>query len=332
MANNIILAVPSANSSVNYELPQSESAKLSFTPEDINGIQLDPNGGLVISFVEGGQVTLSNFQGFIDNGNTLSLADGTQVDPKLLFNALGGEATAPLNAADDAIKIEIPAANAHNEITLEPGQKYLMNFDLTETSGANVKDGKMIVDFANGGKITIANYETAMANATPPELSLAAKTCVVTGDELITNIQQLAKSGVVEETIVAEEVIEEVKPKSKIAAADMESKQDIGPGDETDLSYKVAKVEPAAGELAEADIARQLAEIETAAGGAAPAGRAGGYGYGSRPGSDPFTGKPDIGPIDPTALGYRAPTLSPSRHIDVDKDTSPIAIQPGANS
>ena len=66
-SNNIILAVPSANSSVNYELPQNDSAKLSFSPEDIDGLKLDAGGGLVISFVEGGQVTLSNFQTFIDN-------------------------------------------------------------------------------------------------------------------------------------------------------------------------------------------------------------------------------------------------------------------------
>ena len=170
-ANNLILAVPSANSSVNYNLPESESAKLSFTPEDIDGLRLDGNGGLVISFVEGGNVTITNFESFIQNGNTLSLADGTQVDPKTLFTALGGQ---PDNAqlSSDIIKIGVPAENAQNDITLESGKKYLLDFDLSQTTGADVKDGKMVIGFANGGKIVINNYETAMADKLPPELNL----------------------------------------------------------------------------------------------------------------------------------------------------------------
>lgn len=59
--NNIILAVPGVDTAVNYTLPASESAKLSFAPEDVDGLRLDGNGGLVISFVEGGNVTLKIF-------------------------------------------------------------------------------------------------------------------------------------------------------------------------------------------------------------------------------------------------------------------------------
>ena len=329
-SNNIILAVPSANSEVNYELPQSESAQLSFSPEDIDGLKLDANGGLVISFVEGGNVTLSNFQSFIDNGNTLSLQDGTVVDPKLLFTALGGQPTAPLEGAEDIIRIGIPSDNEQAEYTLEQGEKYLFNFDLSETQGANVKDGKMVIDFANGGKIIINNYETAMASADAPELSLAAKTCIVSGDELITNIQNLAKTNVAE--VVVEEEVETAARKSKIADADLESKEDIGANQATKLGYQaeeqVANIEPAAGE--EADIAQQLAQIETAAGGAA-GGRAGGYGFNSRPGSDPFVTNPDIGPLGRTQLRYKAPILEPNRFIPQDEppvDGAPIAIKP----
>ncbi len=335
-STNLILAVPTADSSVSYNLPANDSAKLSFAPEDIDGLKLDANGGLVISFVEGGNVTLSNFQSFIDNGNTLSLADGTEVDPKLLFNALGGEASNPFPTSD-ALKIGIPAENSQQDITLEPGKKYLFNFDLSETQGADVKDGKMIISFANGGKIVVTNYETAMASATPPELSLASKTCVVTGDELITNIQQLAKSGVVDPTVLAAEELEEAaRAKSKIANADMQGQDDIGPGDQTNLGYKVAKVEPAAGNETNGQdnvlTPEELAAIETAAGGPAAGNRNSGYGYGSRPGSDPFVTNRDIGPIDPTLLNYRAPLLEPSRFLDRDEDpnTNPIAANPDA--
>ncbi|HEU4839130.1 MAG TPA: DUF5801 repeats-in-toxin domain-containing protein, partial [Micavibrio sp.] len=325
-STNLILAVPTADSSVNYDLPANDSAKLSFSPEDIDGLKLDADGGLVISFVEGGNVTLNNFQSFIDNGNTLSLADGTEVDPALLFKAVGGKEGAHSDALSDAIKIDIPAENSQHDITLESGKKYLFNFDLSETQGADIKDGKMVISFANGGKIVVDNYETAMASDIPPELSLAAKTCVVTGDELITNIQALAKSGVLEETAIVEEE-QETKPKSKIADADMEGNEAIGPGDETDLSYKAAKVEPAAGDEPTAE---QLAQIETAAGGPAGGARNSGYGYGSRPGADPFITNPDIGPIDPTQLGYRAPLLEPSRFLDRDEDSNPLAGNPNA--
>ncbi|PZQ48653.1 MAG: hypothetical protein DI551_01410 [Micavibrio aeruginosavorus] len=340
-SNNIILAVPSANSTVNYELPDSESAKLSFTPEDIDGLKLDANGGLVISFVEGGQVTLSNFQSFIDNGNTLSLADGTNVDPKLLFNALGGQNDNPFPGSDE-IKIGIPADGTTREITLEPGKKYLMNFDLSETSGADVKDGKMVIGFANGGKIVIDNYETAMAAKDAPELSLASKTCVVSGDELITNIQELAKANPIDATVLTEEELAEAKRKSQIQAADMSGEDNSGVIAETKLGYNAehtkgegeAKAEDlnaiktAAGNTAgdPDSVAAQLAAIETAAGG--PAGiSGGGYRFGSRFTPDPFTGKADIGPINPTALNYRAPILEPSVYIAPD-DANPLAVGP----
>lgn len=61
------------------------------------------------------------------------------------------------------LKIGIPAANHEKEIILEPGQKYQLDFDLSQTQGADVKDGKIIISFPNGGKIVLENYETAMA-------------------------------------------------------------------------------------------------------------------------------------------------------------------------
>ncbi len=352
--NNIILAVPGADTSVDYTLPGSDSAQLSFTPEDIDGLKLDANGGLVISFAEGGQVTLKNFQSFIDNGNTLSLADGTQVDPKLLFNALGGQSTNPFPTGD-VTHIAVPEAGVQRDITLDAGKKYLFDFDLSETKGADVKDGQMVVDFKNGGKIVIANYETAMAGATPPELSLASKTCVVSGDELITNIQDLAKAGAIAETaiVLEEEKEEDAKSKSKIVAADMAGKDDIGANDETGLGYRKGEVKD--GEATEAEvseakareaneiktaagddaIAAQLANIETAAGGGAAGGaRNSGYGYRSSPGSDPFVVNRDIGPLDPTQLNYRAPILEPARFLVPEEqaapDTNPIIAKPDA--
>ncbi|PZO83601.1 MAG: hypothetical protein DI626_08955, partial [Micavibrio aeruginosavorus] len=322
-SNNIIMAVPSANTSVNYDLPANENAKLSFSPSDIDGLKLDGNGSLVISFVEGGNVTINNFQSFVDNGNTLTLADGTAVDPKLLFEGLGG-----INdnraAANDLIKIGVPADGATEQVTLEKGQKYLLDFDLTETQGADMKNGQMVINFENGGKIVIANYEQAMKGADAPELNLASKTCIVTGDDLITNIQAMGKTATPEVAVVEEEK-ENVGRKSKVADADMEGKEDIGPGNATKLAYKAPEAEPTA---------EELAEIETAAGGAGrPAG--GGYGFNSRPGTEPFQGKPDIGPLGQTQLSYEAPRLDPGRpFIDQPNNppanSGPLAIGPAA--
>jgi T1SS-143 domain-containing protein len=328
-SNNIILAKPKAETTVDYTLPESESAKLSFSPEDISGLRLDGNGGLVISFAEGGHVTISNFQSFIDNGNTLSLADGTNVDPRLLFNTLGGSEGSNPFVPSDAIRIGVPADDTTREITMESGKKYVLNFDLSETQGADIKNGDMVISFANGGKIVINDYEQVMAGVTPPELSIASKTCVVTGDELITNIQALAASSTVttEEVVVIEE--ETTVRKSKVADADLQGADDIGANGETDLGYQVAQVEPKAGDADDmAEAAQQFAEVEPAAGDAGGAGaRNSGYGFNSRPTADPFAGKDDIGAIDPTQLGYRAPVIEPIPGF-VPPVANPIVVGP----
>lgn len=339
MASTNIYAVPTENTAVNYELPQNESAKVQFSPSDITGLRLEDGGSLVISLKEGGSVTFTNFQTFIDNGNTLTLADDTVVDPNLLFTALGGQPNSPFADAADVVRVAIPEAGTTNEVVLKPGEKYLLNFDLSETQGADIKNGAMTIGFENGGKIVIPNYEVAMADKLPPELSLASKTCVVTGDELITNIQKLAAAGAINETVVVveEELVDETKAKSKIAAADMQGNDDIGANGETQLGYKakavepakkegedVANIEPAAGDAE----AQRLAQIETAAGGPAPGARNSGYGFGSTPGSDPFTGKSNIGPLDPTSLNYRAPTAEPIPALVIPQ--APANVGPNA--
>lgn len=146
-----------------------------------------------------------------------------------------------------------------------------------------MKDGKMVISFANGGKIVIDNYETAMASATPPELSIASKVCVVDGDDLITNIKNLAQANNDNNIVVVkEEPVEETKPKSKVVAADMHGQDDAGPGDKTAQTFKgkdLNKIETAAGDEPSAN---DLANIETAAGGQAAGGRGNsGYGFGS---------------------------------------------------
>lgn len=155
----------------------------------------------------------------------------------------------------------------------------------------------------------------------PPELSISSKTCVVDGSDLITNIKKLAASGVNEDVVVVkEEVVEETKPRSTLAKADMDGQDDTGPAGKTEQSNKAKdmnNVETAAGEPS----AKDLANIETAAGAAGLRPGYGGYGFGSRAELDPFTGNNPIGPLGQTGLGYRAPTPDPREIITIDTPT-----------
>jgi len=90
-SNHLILAQPEANSTIDYSIPTGDSARLSFTPEDISGLRLGDSGELIISFIDGGQLNVSNFEDFIQNGNTLYLDDGTFIDPAVLASAIGGD-------------------------------------------------------------------------------------------------------------------------------------------------------------------------------------------------------------------------------------------------
>lgn len=320
-SNNVILDKPGADSSASYRLPESGSARLSFSPDEIDGLKLDGQGGLVISFAGGGEVTLSNFQSFVNAGNMLSLKDGTQVNPGSLFNVLEAQKDNPF-PSNDTIRIGIPSENSTREISLVPGKKYLFTFDLSEAHGSEVKDGKMVIDFPNGGKIVIPNYNEATSGEQPADLSLASKDCVYTGDELITNIRNLANAVPAETTIV----LDEEKEKAPKPVAKHEPKEEESEKATEAEAKKAAEIKPAAGEEATAE---KLAAIETAAGGpaAGPAGRANsGYGYNSRPGEDPFVVNPDIGPIDPTALAYRAPFLAPSAVLLVNAAPIGVAI------
>ena len=322
-SNNIILAVPAAESSVSYDLPKNASAELSFTAGDIDGVKLDGQGGLVISFENGGQMTLTNFQSFVNDGNTLSLADGTKVDPQLMFNALASANDNPVPPAD-AIKIGIPAENSQRDITLEAGKKYFFNFDTAQTTGTELRDGKMIVSFENGSKIVVTNYSAAMAAATPPELSVASKDCIVDGDQLITDIQNLANASAAEQVVVVEEKdLTQTKQAAETAQA-ATAEAEAAAKQEAAMEAQAKKANEIQTAAGDEPTAEELAGIETAAGGAAGGRANSGYGYNSRPALDPFVLNPDIGPIDPTALRYRAPILEPGAILLIeDQDDNP---------
>ncbi len=294
--NNVILAQPQAEASISYTIPQGDSARLNFGPEDISGLHLGDNGQLIISFADGGQLTITNFQELVDSGSLLYLADGTLVDPAVLTSAL--QAPDVLGSPEimdvaDVKTVLQPVENTKQEIDLAEGDKFLCEFDPTQTSLVEIIDGNMILTFVDGSQIIFNNYTEMMAGDLPPELTLADGT-VIDVDGLLTDVLDIENLG---------EEVADVEP----AAGDEE-------GGEEDM----------------AALAQQLAEVQPAAGEASGGASNSGYGFNSSP-VDVILSSPDaVGPLDPTALQYNAPQFSPEAML-LQADDRPI-ISPSVES
>ncbi len=290
--NNIILSQPESDAVLTHNIPDDVSARLNFGPQDISGLRLGDAGELIISFVEGGQLKITNFEDLIDNGNLLYLEDGTLIDPSILtsalqvpqdFNAI--ETASGIAANGDAIKIAQPAANTTQEVSLQAGQKYVCDFDPTHAAHVEIVDGQMVLTFTDGSRVVIDNYSEAMAGDLPAEMTVADGT-VIDGEELLTTVTEIEAP--VEEILELAEVPREPELQAE----------------------QVANIEPAAGENLDS-VAEALAQVEPAAGDGAIGNT--GYGFGSTPSSDPLNSPYAIGPIGATALAYNAPGVNPER-------------------
>ncbi len=303
--NNVFLTQPEAEGSISYTIPEGDSARLNFGPQDISGLRLGDNGELIISFEDGGQLTITNFEELSGNGSLLYLSDGTLVDPSILTSslqlpsALNGVEAAAVDS--DAILITQPGENTTQEMSLAEGQKYICNFDPTNAAVVEIKDGQMVLTFADGSQVIINNFSEVMAGELPPELTIADGN-IVEGEDLLTTVTELEKD--IEETL---EVAEE--------SSDGEN---------------VANIEPAAGDETDMDmaaLAEQIAEIQPAAGEEAGVSNSG-YGFGSMPSSDPL-GSPDaIGPLGATALNYTAPQAYNESYNAVHDDRPGFNLEP----
>ncbi len=282
--NNIILSQPESGAILSHEIPSDVSARLNFGSDNISGLRVGDEGQLVINFVEGGQLNITNFEEVVANGNLLYLEDGTLIDPTILtgalrspqdFNNIETAAGAATNA--DAIRIAQPEANTTQEVNMQAGQKYICDFDPANAATVEIKDGAMILTFADGSQVVINNYEQAMAGDLPAELTVADG-AVVDTENLITEATEVES---VEEILQVAQTEEEVVERSS--------------------AETVANIEPAAGDAAEA-----LALIEPAAGEEGGVSNSG-YGFGSVPASAPLDSPDAIGPLGPTQLVYQAP-------------------------
>lgn len=299
--NNIILSQPEAGEIASHEIPADVSARLNFSPEDIEGLQLSDTGELIVSFVDGGQLKLSNFDQLVDNGNLLYLEDGTLIDPSILTAAATSpqalssiETAAGASSASDAIKIQQPTANTVQEISVEAGQKYVCDFD---PSSANVEivDGQMVLTFVDGSQVVINNYQAAAAGDLPEELTVSDSE-IVAPEALLTEVTEVEE---IEEILEVVEAVEE-----QIDA------------------QQVANIEPAAGEPS---VAETLAAIEPAAGNTGGANGNSGYGFNSSPTPVDLVAPNAIGPLGPTALQYG---ISQQQQQQIFIQAPPLDVRP----
>lgn len=281
--NNIILSQPEAGAIVNQNIPDDVSARLNFGSDEISTLQLSDSGALVITFVDGGQLNVTNFEDLIENGNLLYLEDGTLIDQSILTSSAKSPADFD-NIADAAgvVTIDQPGANTTQEITLKSGQKYICNFDPANAATVEIIDGAMVLTFNDGSQVVINDYSEVMAGDLPAQLTVADGT-VIEGDELLTSVTEIGEP--------TEEVLE------------------LAQAEEEDLAQQVANIQPAAGGDGADATADALNQIVPEAGDGASGNT--GFGFNSSPTESPFDAPPAIGPLGPTALQYNAPQADP---------------------
>jgi len=128
-------------------------------------LQLGDNGELIVSFKDGGQLTITNFDELSDNGNLVYLADGTMIDPSVLTGAAQSpdafmNITSLDNIAADSVVIAQPGANTTQEFSMEEGMQYVCDFNPANAATVEMSNGKMVLTFADGSQVIINNYIT----------------------------------------------------------------------------------------------------------------------------------------------------------------------------
>ena len=130
--SNIILEKPDAGVVEKYTISEGDSARINFEPSEIESYTVGDNGELIISFEDAGQIHITNFEEFVEDGNLLYLADGTLIDPTGALNNIqtaAGDTTSSTDSAGGVNVINKPGANTSQEVSVESGQKYVCNFD-----------------------------------------------------------------------------------------------------------------------------------------------------------------------------------------------------------
>lgn len=308
--NNVILVQPQADSSASYTIPEGDSVRLNFDPSDISGMSLGGNGSLVISFENGATLIVNNFEALANSGNLIYLADGTFIDPSTLTNALQNPDV--LNALEvaagesDTIVLEQPAENSVQEVTLTEGQKYICEFDPANAATVEIKEGQMILTFADGSQVVMSNYSEVMAGELPPELTLADGS-VVNGEDLLVDVVNI--ENLEEEVAIDEDGGEEGAGEEVANVEPASGEEDLEEVSENATEDMAEEGEEEMGEEEMAALAEQLASVQPAAGNAGGLSNSG-YGFNSKPIAVSLDSPDATGPLGVTDLAYDAPKVT----------------------
>ena len=154
---------PVAGANETVSLPEGETTSLSFNTSEIQGMQLDDSGELIISFTDGGALTIDNFRELADNEVQLSLADGSAINSKDLFETLVSELP--------ATKITEPQPGEAIAYDIQPGHKYEFAFGDHKPVEVSTKDGALLITFDDNGLLVLHNFQDAIASDINTEVS-----------------------------------------------------------------------------------------------------------------------------------------------------------------
>ena len=207
------------------------------------------------------------------------------------------------NSLSVPLGIDAPQAGELTEVALEPGQNYLFNFGESSVTSIVESCGDLVIDFENGGQLTLTGFANAVATDLPPVLAFAGEDGQVeaveeAGDGEIVDISDIIEQTPEEDAL--EEPATEVRETVEVAEAQQEPVAVEGDSAEQ-LAEELNNIEVAAGDEPSA---ADLANIEPAAGEAGGSNGNSGFGFGSTFSAGEVNRLEDIGAIDPTALQY----------------------------
>ena len=296
---------PCEGGNASVSLSTENETQFNFALDDIAGLKMTDEGFLLISFNDGGTLTVDNVSEAASNSefqniqlsdgeviNLQELAQGISADSVALVEPASGEALANLIAkpAD-----ELADATVVNYVA---GESYITDFNKDDIEVSEVNEaGDLILTFVDETQTTITNFSEVQSSDEIPQVTLADGTVIDLQDLLSTAVVSIDEDG------------------DKVAEVQSPSVQQI------------ANIDPAAG-----DTASDLAAIEPAAGntGTVPAGALGNTGanFGSSVTPIGLAAVNAIGPIAPTALQFDLPEFEDDDNLIAQTVNAPAPLQP----
>ena len=134
MAGQILpVEKPQAGQSVQTNLSEGQT-NLMYKSGDVQDMKVTGEGKLLVTFTDGGSLTINNFKDLASKGTVLTLADGKTINTADL---LTGAAPSNDTTAQAEILVGQPAPGEEVVLTLESGQKY--NFSFNNGAKENVE-------------------------------------------------------------------------------------------------------------------------------------------------------------------------------------------------